>query len=79
MPLQLILGNIIEHYGLCKKAVDGYVYMEMASLPTNSSHSVWHAMDTLNNPTHLASENTLHNPSGSTCAWTTLASNISVM
>ncbi len=37
MPLQLILDNIIEHYGLCKKAVDGYVYMEirkgMYSLP----------------------------------------------
>ncbi len=29
MPLQLIPNNIIEHYGLCKKAFDGYVYMEI--------------------------------------------------
>jgi hypothetical protein len=29
MPLWLIPNNIIEHYGLCKKAVDGYVYMEI--------------------------------------------------
>jgi hypothetical protein len=78
--------NIIEHYGPRKKAVDGYVYMEirkeMHSLPqadilaTTSSNSVRHATDTSNNPTCLASGNTLHNPSGSTCAWMTLASNI---
>jgi hypothetical protein len=44
MQLQLIPGNIIEHYGLRKKVVDGYVYMEIrkgmyglpqASIPTN--------------------------------------------
>jgi hypothetical protein len=35
-------------------------------------------MDTLNNPTYLASGNMLHGPSGSTCAWTALASNILV-
>ncbi len=29
MPLQLIPEDIIEHYRLCKKAVDGYVYMEI--------------------------------------------------
>jgi hypothetical protein len=29
MPLRLIPDNIIEHYGLCKKAVNGYVYMEI--------------------------------------------------
>ncbi len=33
-------------------------------------------MDTSNNPTCLASRNMLHDPSGSTCAWTTSASNI---
>jgi hypothetical protein len=33
-------------------------------------------MDTSNNPTHLASGNTLQDPSVSTCAYTTLASNI---
>ncbi len=45
-----------------------------ASLPTSSSNSVLPAM-TLNSPTCLASGNTFHDPSGSTCAWTTLASN----
>ncbi len=49
-----------------------------ASLPTNLSNFGWHAMDTLNNPTHLASGNTLHGPSGSTCKRMTLASNILV-
>jgi hypothetical protein len=29
IPLRLIPGNIIKHYGLRKKAVDGYVYMEI--------------------------------------------------
>ena len=29
MPLQLIPDDIIEHNGLCKKAIDGYVYMEI--------------------------------------------------
>jgi hypothetical protein len=29
MPLQLIPNNIIKHYGLRKKAVDDYVYMEI--------------------------------------------------
>jgi hypothetical protein len=29
MPLRLIPDNIIEHYGLQEKAVDGYVYMEI--------------------------------------------------
>ncbi len=37
MPLRLIPDNIIEHYGLHKKTIDGYVYMEirkgMYSLP----------------------------------------------
>ncbi len=28
-PLRLIPDIIIEHYGLRKKAVDGYVYMEI--------------------------------------------------
>ena len=28
MPLRLIPEDIIEHYGLHKKAVDGYVYTE---------------------------------------------------
>jgi hypothetical protein len=88
MPLRLIPNDIIKYYGLSKKAIDGYVYMEIskvmyashkpASLPTNSSNSVWQAMDTRNNPTLLASGNTLHNPSGSTCARTTLASNVLV-
>jgi hypothetical protein len=31
MPLQLIPDHIIEHYRLRKKAVDGYVYMEIRS------------------------------------------------
>jgi hypothetical protein len=29
MPLQLIPKDTIKHYGLRKKAVDGYVYMEI--------------------------------------------------
>ncbi len=29
MPLRLIPEDIIEHYGLRKKAIDGYVYMEI--------------------------------------------------
>ncbi len=29
MPLRLIPDNIIEYYGLRKKAIDGYVYMEI--------------------------------------------------
>ncbi len=29
MPLQLIPEDIMEHYGLRKKAIDGYVYMEI--------------------------------------------------
>jgi hypothetical protein len=29
MPLQLIPEDIIKHYGLRKKAIDGYVYMEI--------------------------------------------------
>ncbi len=29
MPLRLIPNDIIEHYGLREKAVDGYVYMEI--------------------------------------------------
>jgi hypothetical protein len=29
MPLRLILDDIIKHYGLRKKAIDGYVYMEI--------------------------------------------------
>ncbi len=29
MPLQLIPDYIIKHYGLWKKAIDGYVYMEI--------------------------------------------------
>ncbi len=88
MPLQLIPNDIIKHYRLREKAVNGYVYMEIrkgmyashkpASLPTNSSNSVWHAMDTSNNLTRLASGSTLHNPSGSTCTWTTWGSNILV-
>ncbi len=48
---------------------------KLASLPTSSSNSVLYAMDTSNSPTHLASGNMFHNPSGSLCAWTTLASN----
>jgi hypothetical protein len=28
-PLRLILDNIIEHYGLHEKAIDGYVYMDI--------------------------------------------------
>jgi hypothetical protein len=28
-PLRLIPDNIIKHYGLHEKAVDGYVYMEI--------------------------------------------------
>jgi hypothetical protein len=28
LQLQLIPDNIIKHYGLLKKAVDGHVYME---------------------------------------------------
>jgi hypothetical protein len=29
MPLQLTPKAIIEHYGLHKKSIDGYVYMEI--------------------------------------------------
>jgi hypothetical protein len=29
MPLRLILDDIIKHYGPRKKAIDGYVYMEI--------------------------------------------------
>jgi hypothetical protein len=29
IPLRLIPHNIIEHYRLCKKAIDGYVYMQI--------------------------------------------------
>ncbi len=40
MPLQLNPKDIIEHYRPCKKAVDGYVYMEirksMYGLPQTS-------------------------------------------
>ena len=40
MPLRLIPEDIIEHYGLCKKTIDGYVYMKirkgMYSLPQAS-------------------------------------------
>jgi hypothetical protein len=84
MPLRQIPNDIIEHYGLHKKAIDGMsawkservctASHKSASLPTSSSNFVLHAMD-LNSPTHLASENTSHNRSGSTCAWTTLAPN----
>jgi hypothetical protein len=86
MPLWLILDDIIKHYELRKKALmvmstwksekECMASHKLASLPTNFSNSDWHAMDTSNNPTHLASGNMLHGPSGSTCVWTTLASNI---
>ncbi len=52
-----------------------------ASLPTSSSNpscTPW-AMGTSNIPSRLSSGNTLHDPSGSTCVWTTLASNTLVM
>jgi hypothetical protein len=29
MPLQLIPNKLIQHYGLRRKAVDGYVYTEI--------------------------------------------------
>jgi hypothetical protein len=77
MPLRLIPEDIIEHYKLCKKAIDVMSTWKSekectashkpASLPTNFSNSGWHAMDTLNYPIHLASKNMLHGPSGSTC------------
>jgi hypothetical protein len=29
MPLQLLIKDVMEHYGQCKKVVDGDVYMEI--------------------------------------------------
>ncbi len=88
MPLRLISKDIIEHYGLCETAVEGYVSWKSgrvcmashkpASLPASSSNSVLHTMDTSNSPTCLASGNESYTPSGSTCGWMTLASNILV-
>jgi hypothetical protein len=61
MPLQTATDTqqYHKHYRLRQKSIDGYVYMEIrkgmyslpqaASLPTNFSNSVSHAMDTLNN------------------------------
>jgi hypothetical protein len=29
MPIRITPKDIIEHYGLCEKTIDGYVYMEI--------------------------------------------------
>jgi hypothetical protein len=82
MPMRLIPNDIIEHYGLQEKALNGYVYMEYAaactdshrpaSLPTSSSIRALLAMATSNNRTLPACGSTSPGPSGSTCASTTL-------
>ena len=64
MPIPLFLADIIDHYKLMEKAINGYVYMETKRaymdchkrvyLQTNYSKNVWRDTDTSNNPTHQA-------------------------
>jgi hypothetical protein len=76
MPITLFPANIIEHYKLNEKVLDGYVYMEIQKgmydchrweyLPTNYLRNFWCDMDTLNNPTHQDYGNMLLTTYGST-------------
>jgi hypothetical protein len=66
MLISLLPTNIIEHYNLHEKAIDGYVYTEiqkgMHGLPQasilakNYSKNCWHVMGTLRTPHTMTME-----------------------
>ena len=87
MPITLFPADIIDHYKLKEKALNGYVYMEIRKviyglpqagilLANKLIKELWLDTDTSNNPTRQAFGNMSVAPSGSTHVWMISESNI---
>jgi hypothetical protein len=87
MSLKLFPDDIINHYNLREKALDGYVYTwrfdaactvyhKLASWQINSYANAWDDMATSKYNTRPVFGSMSPTPSGLICAWTTLVSNI---
>jgi hypothetical protein len=86
IPIALLPEDIIEHYQLQEKVLDGLSTWRFAkecmdcrrpaSLPTNYPRNIWHIMGTLSNPTHQDYGNMSFAWCGSTYVWTILVLSI---